>query len=167
LGIPFLKPLFGRQSYNTVSQNLLSLREIFVLTVAFVSIGVSVAVYLLWDWNLENLPSVIVAILLALLPFGFGPRLEKRFKKSEQELDLGQHTDSLCKEVYGPLLDISVGQNLSNPYKIEYKVNPLDELGNHTHRLIPAEDLHYLDRGIDHLRNYKAYQELTGHGEKR
>lgn len=76
------------------------------LTVAFVSIGVLVAVYMLGDWNLETLPPVAVAILIALLQFGFAPRLEKRSKKSEQELDLGQHTESLCKEVYEPLLDI-------------------------------------------------------------
>lgn len=62
------------------------------------------------------------------------------------------------KKVYEPLLDIFVGQNPSNPYKIEYKVHPLNELGNPAHILIPAEELRYLDRGIDHLRNYKAYQ---------
>jgi hypothetical protein len=157
LQIQFLKPLFGRNSSTTYSQHFPSWREIFTLTVAFVSIGVLVAVYLLGDWNLGTLPPVAVAILIALLQFGFGPRLEKRFKKSEQELDLGQHTESLCKEVYEPLLDIFVGQNPSNPYKIEYKVHSLNELGNRTHRLIPAEELRYLDRGIDHLRNYKAY----------
>jgi hypothetical protein len=129
LEIQFLKPLFGRRSSTAVSQNFLSHREIFALTVAFVSIGVSAAVYLLWGWNLGNLSPVTVAILIALLQFGFGPRLEKRSKKSEQELDLGQHTESLCKEVYEPLLDIFVGQNPSNPYKIEYKVHPLNEPG--------------------------------------
>jgi hypothetical protein len=158
LEIPFLKLLFGRRSSNTVLQNFLSQREVFALTVAFISIGTSAAVCLLWGWNLENLLPVMVAILIALLQFGFGPRLEKRFEKSEQELDLEQHNESLCKEVYEPLLDIFVGQNPRNPYKIEYKVNPRDELGNRTHRLIPAEELRYLDRGMGHLRNYKAYR---------
>jgi hypothetical protein len=104
------------------------------------------------------LPPVAVAILIALLQFGFGSRLEKRFKKSEYEPNLRAHTENLCREVYEPSLNIIVEQNPSHPYKNEYKVSPLDQHGNRTHRLIPVEGLRHLDRGIDHSRNYKAYQ---------
>jgi hypothetical protein len=71
---------------------------------------------------------------------------------------LRAHTERLCKEVYESLLDIFVGQSPSDPYKIEYKLNPLDELGNRTHRLISVEELPHLDRGLDHLCSYKDYQ---------
>jgi hypothetical protein len=85
-------------------------------------------------------------------------RLDRFFEKHEQKPDLRQHTKALCKEVYEPLLHIIVGGNPTTPYKIEFKVSPLDQNGNRTHRSIPVEYLPHLDRGIDHLRNYKPYQ---------
>jgi hypothetical protein len=168
LQIQFLKQLFGTNSSATYSQRFLS-REIFALTVASASIAILFALgYLLTGWNPENLKGDRLTIMIALfsftsvtlgavIPYGFKPRIEKYFKKYEQEPNRREHTKNLYKEVYEPLLGIFVGQSPSNPYKIEYKVSPLDQFGNRTHRLIPVEELAYLDRGIGHLRNYKAF----------
>jgi hypothetical protein len=122
--------------------------------------------YSLTVGNLGNFKDFSLAVLGAMFPllawaldYGFKARLDRFFEKGEpKKPDLREHTETLCKQVYEPLLTIFVGQNPSIPPTREYKVHPLDEHGIPIHRLVHVEELPELDRGIDHLRSHKAYQ---------
>jgi hypothetical protein len=181
LEIQFLKPLFGRGSSTTVSQNFLSRREIFALIVASVSVAILIALgYLLTGWNPANFKDDVLSIMLTLiviivgiasptLVFGFRPRVLKYLEKpenlprpenqksekinSEQQIrPTRKHTENLRTEVYENLLQMTRTFGVSEPYTLDYVIRQGRE------GPILVENLRYLERGIEHLRTGAYYQ---------
>jgi hypothetical protein len=82
----------------------------------------------LTGWNPENLKgdlltiisvlsSIIFTIVFAVIRYGFGPRVQKKLEKPEQEPKRRrEHTKNLSTEVYEKLLQLRRGIGKPVPY---------------------------------------------------